>query len=122
MSKLIKLTLLALLGFVFNASAQQKAVEKAVISIPEAKCDSCKTRIELYVARQYGVSSIVVNIKKRNATVVWLTDRTDIEQIKTHIANCGFDADDVTADEKAYKRLSRCCQKTPAAVTPPVKQ
>jgi periplasmic mercuric ion binding protein len=113
MKKAIQLTLLVFFAGIGSVWAQQKATGKAVISIPQAQCDSCKSRIELFVARQYGVTGITVNVKKKNATVTWITDRTDIEQIKTHIANCGFDADDVTADERAYKRLPQCCKKQP---------
>jgi periplasmic mercuric ion binding protein len=108
--KAIQLTLLSLFAFAAVATAQQKAVGKAVISIPAAQCEECKNRIELYVVRQYGVSSINVNYRRKNATVVWYTDRTDIEQIKTHIANCGYDADDVTADERAAKKLPPSCK------------
>ena len=34
-----------------------------------------------------------------------------IEEIKAAIANCGYDADDVQADEDAYKRLPKTCKK-----------
>jgi periplasmic mercuric ion binding protein len=121
--KAIQLTFLSLFAFAAVATAQQKAVGKAVISIPAAQCEECKNRIELYVARQYGVSSVNVNYRKKNATVVWYTDRTDIEQIKTHIANCGYDADDVTADERALKKLPVKCQHpVPKAPQVPVKE
>ena len=36
--------------------------------------------------------------------------RTNIENIKTALANLGYDADDVTADPDAYKRLPITCQ------------
>ncbi len=121
--KAIQLTFLSLFAFAAVATAQQKAVGKAVISIPAAQCEECKNRIELYVTRQYGVSSVNVNYRKKNATVVWYTDRTDIEQIKTHIANCGYDADDVTADERALKKLPVKCQHpVPKAPQVPVKE
>jgi periplasmic mercuric ion binding protein len=116
--KAFQLTFLSLFVFTAMATAQQKVAGKAVISIPAAQCEECKNRIELYVTRQYGVSSINVNYRKKNATVVWNTDRTDIEQIKTHIANCGYDADDVTADERALKKLPVKC-KHPVPVKAP---
>jgi periplasmic mercuric ion binding protein len=118
--KAIQLTFLALFAFAGMATAQQKAVGKAVISIPAAQCEECKNRIELFVGRQYGVSSINVNYRKKNATVVWYTDRTDIEQIKTHIANCGYDADDVAADERAVKKLPPACKHPVPVKTPQV--
>jgi hypothetical protein len=35
----------------------------------------------------------------------------DIEEIKTAIANSGFDADDIPANEDSYKRLPITCKK-----------
>ena len=102
-------------GLAFTSFAQQKVSDKAVIKTPGVTCDLCKEKIENYVARQYGVSSVKVDIKKKTTTVTWLTDRTNIEEIKTAIANTGFDADDVTADETAYKKLPATCKK-PAPV------
>ena len=74
-------------------------------------CDACKDRVERAYIKQYGISAYKVDVKKKKTTVAWVTDRTDIEQIKTMIANAGFDADDVTADETAYKRLPATCKK-----------
>ena len=34
-----------------------------------------------------------------------------IENIKTTIANLGYDAEDIEADESAYKKLPKCCKK-----------
>lgn len=116
--KAIQLTLWCLFCWVASAVAQQKPVGKAVISVPGVQCEKCKERIELYLTRQYGVGSVNVNWRKKNVTVSWYTDRTDIEQVKTHIANCGYDADDVTADEKAQKKLPPSC-KPPAAPKEP---
>lgn len=116
--KAIKLLLLAIIGFTGSAMAQQKASQKAVINVPGMQCEMCKERIELFLARQQGVTTVNANYRKKTVTVTWLTDRTDIEQIKTHIANAGYDADDVTADEKAYKRLPKCCQKPDPAAIP----
>jgi periplasmic mercuric ion binding protein len=118
--KAIQMTLMGLFFLVAGAMAQQKATGKAVISVPGAQCEKCKERIELYVSRQYGVGMVNVNWRKKNVTVTWLTDRTDIEQIKTHIANCGYDADDVTAEETAQKKLPIACKHPlPKPVPPP---
>lgn len=118
--KHFQLSVLALLGFAVSSFGQQKVSDKAVIKTPEATCDLCKERIEKYVLRQYGITSVNVDIKKKTTTVTWITDRTNIEEVKTDIANAGFDADDVTAEETAYKRLPRECKKVdPAAVVAP---
>ncbi len=43
--KSLKLTLLALIGFVSIASAQQKTTKKVVINTPSVQCEMCKDRI-----------------------------------------------------------------------------
>lgn len=113
--KHLQLSVLAIIGFVCTSFAQQKVNDKAVIKTPEATCDICKDRIERYLARQYGITSVKVDVKKKTTTVTWITDRTNIEEIKTSIANAGFDADDVTAEETAYKKLPKECKKADPA-------
>lgn len=109
--KQLQLSLIGLLGLAFSSFAQQKATDKAVIKTPTVQCDMCKEKIENYLAHQYGITSVKVDVKKKITTVTWITDRANIEVIKTAIANAGYDADDVTADEIAYKRLPKCCKK-----------
>jgi hypothetical protein len=58
-----------------------------------------------------GLVYVDVNYRRGETNVKYQTDRTDIEQIKTAIANLGYDADDVTANEEAYKKLPKTCKK-----------
>ena len=113
--KTLKLTVLFLMTFVGVSFAQQKASQKVVIKTPTVQCEMCKTKIERYLTREPGVSEVKVDYKKKTTTVTFLTDRNNIEQLKTAIANAGYDADDITADEEAYKKLPKCCKK-PAVV------
>ncbi len=113
--KTITLTLLSFFALATVGFAQAKTVQKVVIKTPTVQCEMCKTKIEGYLKREPGVISSDVSFKKKTTTVSFLTDRNNIEQIKTAIANAGYDADDVTADEDAYKRLPKCCKK-PAVV------
>lgn len=120
--KHLQLTLLAIAGLFFTSFAQQKTTDKAVINTPTVQCDMCKEKIEKYLSREDGIISAKVNIKKKTTTVSWITDRTNIENIKTAIANAGYDADDITADETAYKKLPKCCKKpVEKPVTAPAK-
>ena len=116
--KQLQLSLIALLGMVFSSFAQQKVNDKAIIKTPTVQCDMCKEKIENYLAHQYGITSVKVDVKKKTTTVTWITDRTNIEVVKTAIANAGYDADDVAADETAYKRLPKCCKKKEPAPAP----
>ena len=110
--KQIILSSIVFLGFSLFASSQMKAVATVKIKTPTVQCDECKGRIETYLKRYDGVAYINVNVKRKETTVKYITDRIDIEQIKTAIANAGYDADDVPANEDSYKRLPKCCKKT----------
>lgn len=112
--KKIKLILFALISLTTISFAQQKPVAKVVIKTPTVQCENCKDRIENYLKREPGVSVVKVDYKKKTTTVTYLTDRNNIEQLKTAIANAGYDADDVSADEAAYKKLPKCCKKPDA--------
>jgi mercuric ion binding protein len=101
----------ALIGLTTFSFSQQKAVETAKIKTPGALCEACKPRIETYVKRINGVVSVNVNYRKGETVVKYVTDRTNIEEIKTAIANMGYDADDVPANEESYKRLPVTCKK-----------
>ncbi len=100
-----------LIGLSAVSYSQQKALETAKIQTPNALCEACKPRIETYVKRIDGVTFINVNYRKGETTVKYLTDRTNIEEIKTAIANMGYDADDVPANPESYQRLPKTCKK-----------
>ena len=105
------LTLLAITGFVTASFSQTKAQQTARISTPNVLCEECKKRITTYLDRYDGIQYLNINFRKGEIQVKYLTDRIDIEQIKTAIANCGYDADDVPANEEAYKKLPKSCKK-----------
>jgi periplasmic mercuric ion binding protein len=106
------LLLLAVAGTVpVIGSAQVKASLTVKIKTPTVGCEDCKTRIETYLKRYDGVTYVMVNWRQKITTVKYLTDRTNIEEIKTAISNCGYDADDIPAFDDAYKRLPKTCKK-----------
>jgi mercuric ion binding protein len=93
------------------ANAQIKPVITTTVKIPQALCINCKTRLEYQLKRLDGIAEFLVNYRKGEAKVKYITDRIDIEQIKTAVSNCGYDADDVLANLDAYKRLPLTCKK-----------
>jgi mercuric ion binding protein len=115
MKKILCLSVMVLsCFFVFSQSqapVRKGQFETATISLPTIQCEQCKDRIEKYMSREDGVKEIKVDYKKKTCKVTYLWDRTTIENIKTAIANIGYDADDVTADDEAYKKLPTCCKK-----------
>lgn len=108
---------LSILSFFLIVTASygqyQKVSGKAVIKTPTVQCETCKDRVEFFISREYGVTSVRVNIKQRTTTVTWLNDRTTLENIRVAIANLGFDADSIEAEESAYKRLPKECKLHP---------
>jgi periplasmic mercuric ion binding protein len=107
--KSLKLTLLAVIAS-FSFAVAQPQMGKAVIKTPTVQCEACKERIENRLQHEEGMSSIVADYKKHTVTVVWYKDRTNIENIKTALANLGYDADDVAAEPDSYKLLPKTCQ------------
>ena len=94
-----------------SANAQQKKPLTVKIMTPTVQCEMCKERIEEYLAEEEGILKLVVNFKQKYVTVTYLTDRTNLENIKTAIANTGYDAEEVKAAPDAYNKLPKCCKK-----------
>ncbi len=115
MKKWMMLTLM----FAFTAAVsrgqspvvRKGATETATIKVPTVQCEQCKNRIEKYLSAEEGVQKVTVDYKRKTAKVVWLWDRTNVENVKTAIANAGYDADDVTANAESYQKLPTCCKK-----------
>ena len=101
---------LATVGSVAVGFSQIKTSDKAVIKTPFVQCEQCQERVEFFISHEAGVTSVRVDIRKHTTTVTWLTDRTTLENIKTAIANLGFDADDIEAEEFAFKHLPKECR------------
>jgi periplasmic mercuric ion binding protein len=116
MKKIIFSILIATAVMPLNA---QKTSDKAVIKTPIQNCEKCKEIIEFFLSKTDGVSTVKVDLKKQTTTVSWLIDRIDKETIKVTISGLGFAADDVEADEFAYKRLPACCKKPAETPKPP---
>ena len=101
-----------LIGFASVASAQQQKPITVSINTPTVQCDMCKRKIEDFLKYEEGVTKVVVYPKQKKTTVTYLTDRTNLENIKTAIANTGYDAEEVKAEKDAYNKLPACCKKT----------
>jgi mercuric ion binding protein len=110
MKKIAFLFLLAA-GLSLQASAQQKKPITVKIQTPTATCAECKARIEEYLKVEEGVTKVLVYPTSKYTSVTYLADRTNLDNIKTAIANAGYDADDVKANEESYKMLPKTCKK-----------
>lgn len=109
MKPYVLIALIFLLGN--ETKAQQKPPITAKINTPTVQCEKCKARIERYLKYEDGIIKVIVDFKQKKTMVTFLDDRTNIENIKTAIANTGYDADDVTASPDAYEKLPKTCKK-----------
>ena len=109
----MKRFLISTLAIILSTSAfsQVKPTRVDTIKTPNALCEPCKIKIENYLKQFDGVLEINVIIKKGITKVKYITDRVNIEEIKTAIANCGFDASEIPASPDFYKMLPPCCKK-----------
>lgn len=107
----MKKLLIPVLFFSYTAFAQTKALQVAKISTPTIQCDMCKTSLEQYLKRIDGVTFVNVGVKRKEVTVKYLTDRTNLEMIKVSIANAGYDAAEIIANPESYRALPKCCKK-----------
>lgn len=97
----------------FQIQAQQPATKKtAEVQITtSAQCDMCKERIEKALYKVKGVIRASLNVESKVATVVYRTNKTDIQALRKAINNVGYNADDSPAEADAFSKLPRCCQK-----------
>jgi cation transport ATPase len=72
----------------------------------------CKARIEKSMAYEKGVQSASLDVASQVLTVNYRPDKTSPAALRTAVQKTGYDADDATADAKAYDRLPDCCKKT----------
>lgn len=108
-----------------HAQGATKALQVATISTPTVQCEMCKKRIEDYLKRIDGVTFVNVKFAGKNkiTNVKFLSDRTNLEIIKTSIANVGYDVAkpksaetdetviEMAANPEFYKALPKCCKK-----------
>lgn len=95
----------------YYAVGQQKKPVTVKVNTPTVQCDMCKKKIEEYLMYEDGITKVLVDYKQKKTTVTYLTDRTNLENIKTAIANTGYDAEEIKAAPDAYEKLPKCCKK-----------
>ena len=119
----LSLPVLALLSFSANVQAQTAPAAATAVTASgtstaqfktSAVCDMCKTRIEKSLAYEKGVQSAVLDVPSKVLTVTYKADKTTPAVLRTAVQKTGYDADELTADARAYNRLPDCCKKTNA--------
>ena len=119
MKLLLVLPLFAWLSFSPGAqaqtapAAQSKAGNTATAQFKtSAVCDMCKARIEKSLAYEKGVQTASLDVPSKVLTVTYRPDKTTPAALRTAVQKTGYDADEQTADARAYNRLPDCCKTT----------
>lgn len=102
--------LLLLSVFSFTGKAQESNTAELKVKT-SAICDMCKTTIERELAFEKGVKKSSLDVPSKIVTVSYNPNKTTPEKIRQAIAKAGYDADEVPANPKAYKKLDACCKK-----------
>lgn len=93
-----------------TSSAQNTTTAELKIKT-SAVCDMCKETIEKNMAFEKGVKKSTLDIDSKVLTVIYNPQKTTPEKLRAAVAKIGYDADDVPANPKAYKKLDACCKK-----------
>jgi copper chaperone CopZ len=92
-------------------TSEIKAQSAEIIIQTTAQCKECKENIEKALINQKGVKFAELDIKTKQAKVVYNPNKITPEKLREVISKTGYDADDVPADSAAVQKLSPCCTK-----------
>ncbi|MFC2130131.1 heavy-metal-associated domain-containing protein [Bacteroidota bacterium] len=107
-----KITVFTALFFaVFVLFAFANTNEKTVKIKTSAQCGMCKERIENHLSKQDGIIKAVLEVETAECTVKYDSTQITVDDIREEISSVGYDADEVKASKRTYKKLPKCCKK-----------
>lgn len=92
-------------------STDTKAQSQEIIIQTTAQCGECKSNIEKALIAEKGVRFAELNVKTKQAKVIYNPKKTNPDNLRKAISKVGYDADSIPADPEAVKKLSPCCTK-----------
>jgi mercuric ion binding protein len=95
------------------ATTKAKGAEQVQFKT-SAVCDMCKSRLEKSLAYEKGVQAAHLDVPSKVLTVTYNPAKTTPTALRNAVQKTGYDADEATADNRAYERLPDCCKKTNA--------
>ena len=75
-----------------------------------AQCGMCKERIEGAMNYERGIQFVELNMDNMFLTVKYKTKVHTEASVKKIVAQLGYSAGDIKANEKAMNELPKCCQ------------
>lgn len=112
MNKVLKMSFQLLLIFLVSTSYGQdkKSKWQETVIHTSVECQQCKDRIEGVLNYTKGIKYAEVNYVTQELTVKYNTKKISLDEIRQIIADTGYDADDIKADEAAVEKLPACCK------------
>ena len=95
---------LAFCAFVVNAQSVKTETIKVY-----GNCAQCRSHIQK-AATAAGATVAKWNVDTKVLTVSYDQTKTTSKKIQAKIAEAGYDTQDATATDEAYKKLDDCCQ------------
>ena len=110
MKTLVKITIIAVLAFVFTSNNSAFAANPKTETLKvSGNCDMCKSSIEK-AAKIDGVSKAEWSKKAKTLTTTFDPAKTNIDDIAQKIAAVGYDNEKAKATDVAYDKLPSCCK------------
>ena len=115
MRKTVSVVLCSALAFGVLAVAACSTAETrtAKINVPTAQCMMCANNIDKALKKVDGVTEVNVDMDVKVVNVTYDAKLTDLATMEQAIAAAGYQANQASADSKAYASLPDCC-KVPA--------
>jgi len=118
MKHLVLIGLFLFASAIVSAQTKQKEstkpepakIETALIQVPTIVCNSCVNTVTKAVKKVPGVKSAKVDLKKKIATVSYVSSKTNLSKIELAIANAGYDANNTKRNPEAFDKLDECCK------------
>lgn len=106
MQRIVFLFVLCLL-----AAACFRQVEKTiVVQVPQLTASSCTRPIQEALAKVEGVRTAQFDVTNHTVTVTYNSEKLGIRNVEFTIANAGFKANEVPANETARAKLPEECR------------
>ena len=90
-------------------NAQESKIKKENFFV-DGVCKMCEDRIENAALRTKGVKTAEWDKVSKQLTVLYNSEKTDIESIKEAVAAKGHDSDTQKSDSTSYSQLPKCCR------------
>ncbi len=108
MKKAIKIMAVAV--FVFSTMSFTNTFAKDGKIKVNGVCKMCKVKIEKAAKSVKGVKTAEWNAETKELTLDYNEKLTDINKISEAVANIGYDAGEIKANQEARQKLPACCK------------